>query len=170
MKKLIYLIKDTFMYYKKSIYIATAVYTLSIVCGIIIFQNEIVPINPTTIPFSDLLLHNGFTVILIIIAGIISFGILGNFVIIANGIILGRIIIGVYNSSGIYPIIHYIAPHFLFETFAILIGAAISYETYKLFYNIRHIEPKIIRLKFITICVIIILLLLSVAAFIESSL
>ncbi|MFV0382225.1 MAG: stage II sporulation protein M [Breznakia sp.] len=168
MKRLILLISDTFIYYRKSFYVAAFVYVISIVFGMLFFQNEIIPINPNKIAFHDLLKHNLFTMFLIISAGTFTFGLLGNFIIVANGVVLGRILIGVYNSSGHYPIFRYVAPHFIFETVALCIAAAISYETYKFFYNMRHVESKVISIKYVLISLFFMLLFILIAACIES--
>lgn len=112
MKKSIILIKDTLEYYKKSIFIAFILYSLSIISGMFYFSKDTITISPKSFSFGELLWHNGVTMLLIIILGIISFGLIGNFILIANGIILGRILIGVYNLYGISPLLHHIAPHF----------------------------------------------------------
>jgi len=168
LKKLMSLTKETVLYYKNGFLIAMVVYFLSILVGIFIFHNSKIPINPKALSFLELLSHNSLSVLLVIIAGIISFGLLGNFVLIANGIVLGRILIGVFNNYGISPILTNIAPHFFFETSALLMATALSYETYKLYYNIRHTEIKVIRLKYFLTGFCFIILLLVVAALIES--
>lgn len=165
-----FLIKDTFVYYKNNILIATAIYFLSIIGGIIIFHNEKIPIAPQSLSFLDLFLHNSLSVLLIIVVGLISFGVLGNLVLIANGIILGRIFAGVFNNYGISPLLSNIAPHFIFETLAILIATAISCETFKFIYNIKHSEPKVIRLKFCLVGFCLVILLLVLSALIENQL
>lgn len=165
-----FLIKDTFVYYKNNILIATAIYFLSIIGGIIIFHNEKIPIAPQSLSFLDLFLHNSLSVLLIIVVGLISFGVLGNLVLIANGIILGRIFAGVFNNYGISPLLSNIAPHFIFETLAILIATAISCETFKFIYNIKHSEPKVIRLKFCLVGLCLVILLLVLSALIENQL
>lgn len=156
--------------YKHNLSIAAVVYFISIVIGIIIFRNEKILIALQSLSFSDLFLHNGLSVFLIAAAGLISFGVLGNFVLIANGVILGRILAGVFNNYGVSPILSNIAPHFLFETSAMLIATAMSYETYKFIYNISHSEPKTIRLKFCLTGVCLVILLLIFSALIESQL
>lgn len=164
------LIRETFIYYKNSVLLATVIYFLSIIVGIIIFHNEKIPIAPQSLSFWELFLHNGLAVLLIVVTGLISFGILGNFILIANGIILGRIFIGVFNNYGISPLLSNIAPHFIFETLAILIATAISCETFKFIYNIKHNEPKVIRLKFCLVGFCLVILLLILSALIESQL
>lgn len=116
------------------------------------------------------MLHNSLSLSLIIVAGLISFGILGNFILIANGIILGRIFVGVFNNYGISPLLSNIAPHFVLETLAMLLATAISCETYKFIYNIKHNEPKVIRLKFCFVGFCVVILLLVFSASIESQL
>lgn len=165
-----FLIKDTFVYYKNNILIASTIYFLSLIVGVIIFCNEKIPVAFQSLSFLELFLHNSFSIILIVVGGLISFGILGNFVLIANGVILGRIFAGVFNNYGISPIVSNIAPHFLFETLAILIATAISYETFKFIYNIKHNEPKVIRLKFCLVGFCLVTLLLILSALIESQL
>ncbi len=165
-----FLIKDAFSYYKNSILFATAIYFLSIVVGIIIFHNEKIPIAPQSLSFLELFLHNSLSVLLIIVVGLISLGILGNLVLIANGIILGRIFAGVFNNYGLSPLLNNIAPHFIFETLAILIATAISCETFKFIYNIKHNEPKVIRLRYCIVGFCLVILLLIFSALIESQL
>ena len=115
-------------------------------------------------------LHNSLSVLLIIVVGLISLGILGNLVLIANGIILGRIFAGVFNNYGLSPLLNNIAPHFIFETLAILIATAISCETFKFIYNIKHNEPKVIRLRYCIVGFCLVILLLIFSALIESQL
>ena len=108
--------------------------------------------------------------LLIVIVGLFSFGILGNFVLAANGVILGRVLIGVFNGYGIAPILSNIAPHFIFETSAMLIATAISCETFKFIYNINHNEPKTIRLRYCLMGLCFVILLLICSCLIESRL
>lgn len=162
------LIKETLSYYKKNMILATIIYFSSVLAGIILFHDRKMPINPTPLTFLELLLHNSISMLLIVLAGIISFGILGNLLLIANGVILGSIFVGVFNNYGISPLISMVAPHFLFETLALLIAASLSYETYKLYYNIRHIEPKVIRVKYFLTGLCLVLIFLIIAALIES--
>lgn len=150
--------------------LATGEYFFSIMLGMLIFQKEIIPISPQKIPMLKLLLHNSATAGLIILLGVISFGILGNLTLIANGIILGRIIIGVFNNYGISPIISNIAPHFFFEMLALIIATSLSCETNKLLYNIKHTENKTIRLKYAFVGACLSICLLTIAAGIESNL
>lgn len=170
MKKSIILIKDTLEYYKKSIFIAFILYSLSIISGMFYFSKDTITISPKSFSFGELLWHNGVTMLLIIILGIISFGLIGNFILIANGIILGRILIGVYNLYGISPLLHHIAPHFFLETLALILCTSVSYETYKFFYNIRHIDQHVIKLRYVIINITISIIALIIAAFIECQL
>lgn len=78
--------------------------------------------------------------------------------------------IGVFNNYGISPLLSNIAPHFIFETLAILIATAISCEAFKLIYNIKHNEPKVIRLRFCLVGLCLVVLLLVFSALIESQL
>lgn len=168
MKKLTYLIKETFGYYKKFAMMASSVYCLSILTGMILFRKDVIPINPVRLSFGTLIVHNSVSVTLIVLAGLLSFGILGNLVMIPNGVVLGRILAGVFNHLGIQPVVHYAAPHFLFETAAIVAGGAVSCETYKLFYNLRHSQPKTIRLRYALTMLCTALGCLILAAIIES--
>ncbi len=52
-----FLIKETFIYYKNSILLATIIYLLSIIVGIIIFHGEKIPIAPQALSFWELLFH-----------------------------------------------------------------------------------------------------------------
>lgn len=52
-----FLIKETFIYYKNSILLATIIYLLSIIVGIIIFHGEKIPIDPQALSFWELLFH-----------------------------------------------------------------------------------------------------------------
>lgn len=170
MRKSITLIKATLEYYKKFIFVALILYCLSIIVGIICFSKDKIPVIPKSFSFLELLQHNGLTMLLIIVLGIVSFGVIGNFILIANGIVLGRILIGVYNLYGMDPILHHIAPHFFIETLALILCTAVSYETYKFFYNIRHINRQVIKLRYVTINITISIIALMIAALIESQL
>lgn len=170
MKKFTSLIRDTFRYYKKGILIAGGLYFASLLFGLVFFQKEELTIHPKALGFLELLSHNGLSAVLIIATGLISFGLLGNFVLLANGAILGRVLVGVYNNYGMSPILNNVAPHFAFETLALLIATAISYESNKFYYNMRHEERRVIRLKYVTVGLLTIFALLSLAAIIESHL
>lgn len=168
MKRLVSEIKHWFIYYKKGVFLASTVYFISLLFGLILFRSEVIPISPTTLSFFRLWAHNGVVMLLILILGIVSFGILGNLVLVSNGLILGRILVGVYNGYGFSPIVKHILPHFIFETAAIVIAGAISYETYKFFYNIRHSDTRVIRLRYVCVGIVFVVILLSIGAFIES--
>lgn len=168
LKKIISLFKNTLLYYKFGLIIALVLYLSSLFLAIFIFNNEKLKINLHSIGFFELLSHNLISASLIIIFGLISFGLLGNFILIANGAILGYIVSGVYNSYGFYPILLHVGPHFIFEISALLVSTAISYETGKFIYNVKHDTKKVIRIKFLCTGLIIILCLLIISALIES--
>ncbi|CYU74867.1 stage II sporulation protein M [Streptococcus suis] len=170
MRKFVFNLNSTAEYFKKKLLLNTLVFIVSIVVGMIFFHKEEIVINPTSQDFSSLLVNNTIVCLLIIVMGVLSFGFLGNFVLIANSVVLGRIIIGVFNLYGIVPLLHYIAPHFIFEISALLIATAISQETNKFFYNFRHQDIKIIRIKYNLIASITMFVLLVIAALIESNL
>ncbi|MBM7636037.1 stage II sporulation protein M [Streptococcus saliviloxodontae] len=170
MKKLMFNITACLKYFKNNLIFTLILFIASLLSGVIIFHSNKIPINPVSPSFNTLLLNNLLVCLTIIFSGIISFGFFGNFVLIANSVFLGRVIVGVYNMYGISPILKYLAPHFIFEITALLIATAISQETNKFFYNFRHTDIRVIRIKYDLIALLIMLTLLCVAAFIESQL
>jgi uncharacterized membrane protein SpoIIM required for sporulation len=168
LKSLIWNIKESFVYFKKAFLLAFAIYLTSFIIAIILFKNVSYSINPVRLPFLRLFLHNTGTLIIIIGAGLISCGVAGNFILVANAVSLGNIIIGVYNRYGIMPIISGVLPHFLFELIATLMATCISYETSKLFYNLRHTNIKTIHLKYDICFLVISIIFVIIAATIES--
>ncbi len=157
-------------YFKNNLLVSLALFLSAISSGIVIFKTETIQISPQKQQFI-FLFHNNFLVCLtIIVAGLLSFGILGNFVLFANGVVVGRVIVGVYNLYGITPLLRYLAPHFIFEISALLIATAISQETYKFFYNFRHPDIKVICLRYDLRAFVMMNILLVIAALIESNL
>ncbi|MBM0046169.1 stage II sporulation protein M [Anaerococcus sp. mt242] len=169
MKGLMLSIKEGVSYYKNQFIFATVLYILTLFLGIIIFRNEKISIEPKIMGFWELLAHNSISAILIIVLGIFTFGIFGNFILISNSVVLGRVIIGVINQYGMSPIIEHILPHFVFETCALLLATALSYETFKFIYNVTHDDTKVIKLRYFFLGILIILFLLIIAALIESN-
>lgn len=157
-------------YFKNNLLFSTILFFIAIGSGMIIFRTEKLVIYPHRQVFFTLLYNNFLVCLTIMIAGILSFGILGNFVLFANGVIVGRIIIGVFSLYGMKPLLHYLAPHFIFEISALIIATVISQETYKFFYNLRHVDIKIIYLRYDLGAFLIMNILLVVAALIESNL
>lgn len=168
MKKLAYETGNAFVYFKKMLLFSSTVFIISLLAGMVLFAREKIPINPTRLSFSTILTNNFLVSMTIILLGIITFGVLGQFVLIANAVILGRIFIGVFNIYGIAPLLKYVAPHFIFEITGLLFASCISCETNKFFYNFRHTEIKMIRLRYDLIFFILMCFLLIIAAFIES--
>lgn len=160
----------TIEYFRKKLVFNVFIFNFSVCLGMLIFKDERIPINPTSQNFYFLLMNNFIVCLIIIVSGILSFGFLGNFILVANSVVLGRIIIGVFNEYGITPLIRYIAPHFIFEITALLIATAISQEPNKFFYNLRHSDIKIVRIRYNLFAFATMVSLLLVAAFIESCL
>lgn len=66
--------------------------------------------HPKSLTFLATFEHNALSWVMLIVFGIISFGI-GNSILVAyNGLILGLTLIGVYNTNGLTPIITGIGP------------------------------------------------------------
>ena len=166
---LVFNFRDAIVYFRKTLLFCSIVLFLSIIAGIIIFSRESITINPTSLSFTTIFKNNFLVALAIMISGILTFGLFGNFIIIANGVVLGRVLIGVFNVYGIHPLIQYIGPHFIFEMTGLLFAYCISCETNKFFYNFRHTDLKIIRLKYNLVFLIVSILLLAIAAFIESN-
>lgn len=161
---------ESFVYFKNNLLFSLCLFLVGLGSGSLIFRTEKIPITPQKQAFFTLLQNNFLVCLTIIVAGILSFGILGNFVLLANAVVLGRIFIGVYNLYGIAPLLRYLAPHFIFEITALLLATVISQETYKFFYNFRHVEPKIIYLRYDLAAFGLMLIFLGVAALIEANL
>lgn len=163
-------VRAMLVYFKNNLLFSTILFLLAIGSGMIIFRTEKLAIAPHRQAFWTLLYNNFLVCVTIMLAGILSFGILGNFVLIANGVVVGRVIIGVFSLYGMKPLLHYLAPHFIFEISALIIATVISQETYKFFYNLRHIDIKRIYLRYDLGAFLIMDVLLVIAALIESNL
>lgn len=136
--------------------------------GIIFFRNKTYTIHKQSLKFFQIFFNNYKLAILIIITGLITVGILSTLIIFVNGILLGDILIGVYNKYSLSPILTGVAPHFIFELSALCIAAAISYESIKIIrvlFNEKYTNK--IHIKSLFINFILMTILFIVASIIE---
>lgn len=117
---------------KKQIFISFSFYFIGILVGMFLSRNQKYTTNPQNLKFAYIFLNNYKLSILIIIIGLITVGIASSIILFANGVILGDILIGVFNKYSILPILTGVAPHFVFEVLALCIATSISYESIKL--------------------------------------
>lgn len=117
---------------KKGFFFSFCIYFIGIFVGIILFRNKTYTIHKTNLKFIHIFFNNYKLGILIIVTGLITIGILSTLIIFCNGIILGDILVGVYNKYNLSPIFTGVAPHFIFEVFALCIATSISYESIKI--------------------------------------
>lgn len=168
--KYLYKIIDSFKYFKIQILIATLVYSSELLSGMIFFRNNFYDINPQKLTFLKIFTTNFGVAMIIIIFGLLSCGIMSITILFANGLLLGDILIGVYNKYGTMPLITGILPHFFFEIIGLILATCISFETYKLLYNLKHENIKIIRFSHNLRMLILMIVLIFLAAIIESNL
>lgn len=169
MEKLISNIKQSFLYFEKQFMVYFFLYIVSIILGIIINFNQYDIINEVSLSFWNIFAQNLRLSLILIIVGFFTFGIISALVLIFNGFILGYVLIVIYNSYGILPILTGIMPHFFLEMIALILACCISRESHKFIYNMRYSTVKTIRIRnsFYTFMVMLILLIL--ASGIESS-
>lgn len=122
-------IKRIFKGYIYYFLLSAFVYFVCIGLGIFISHKTKLTIHPTDMKLLPTLLHNWLIGAVLIIIGIVSFG-LGNTLFIGyNGLMLGITLMGAYNSSGITPIISGVIPHAVTEILATLICCTLGYES-----------------------------------------
>jgi len=116
---------------KKQIFISFCVYFIGALIGAFLSRNQEYTTNAQNLKFMYIFLNNYKLSLLIIIIGFITVGIGSTVFLFANGIMLGDILIGVYNKYSLLPILTGVAPHFIFEVLALCIATSISYESIK---------------------------------------
>ncbi|GEP64806.1 hypothetical protein CBE01nite_25740 [Clostridium beijerinckii] len=114
---------------KKQILISFSFYFIGIIVGMFLSRNQEYTTNPQNLKFAYIFFNNYRLSILIIIIGLITVGIGSSIMLFTNGVILGDILIGVFNKYSVWPILTGVAPHFIFEISALCIATSISYES-----------------------------------------
>ncbi len=170
MKNLSRKLIDSIRYFKKPFMYVSLVYLFSIVCGVLIFRTSSYRLHPKRLSFLTIFINNASIVGIIIVLGAFTLSLAAYLVIIFNGLYLGNVLISVWNMYGIEPILTGILPHFFFEATAILFAACIGIESRKILYNFRHVDGKKIHIRYSLYMFPVILILLVIAALIESNL
>lgn len=138
--------------------------------GVVNNLKEIYSINPTNLEFLPLFKHNLFIMLIVVVLGLVTFGLGG--VIFGSITVykLGAIFYSIIMKYGWSPIITGVLPHALFELTAILLAMLIGFEPCRqlLMYQINHRQNWHLEIKTITTLAIISIILLFIAAIIES--
>lgn len=121
--------------------------------------------------FIDIVINNS-VLCFILILGVITLGLSSFILLILNGIYLGSALQYSINSVGLVSTLKLFIPHAIFEIPAIILSASIGFLLITCIVLKGHFKIKInfkYFLKYFSICILIIAILIILAAFIEST-
>ncbi|MDR2082845.1 MAG: stage II sporulation protein M [Candidatus Ancillula trichonymphae] len=147
--------------------ISLCIYIISFGIAAFLSRNQTYTIDYKGLGFTDLFFHNQIQGLTIILYGLLTFGIGNSVLLVINAFnAAGVVVILVYNSYGIRPLLLHFFPHALFEISALIIFTTIVYILSNILFSldVDNLLGKIKRLL-----LVIASLLLVIAAIIESA-
>lgn len=123
--------------------------------------------------FLPTLIHNLEICAVLVIGGLLTFGIVNTLFLAYNATMVGITVKEVWNKYGASPLIHGVLPHGLVEIAGTVILSTLGYESYRIFRAVkadatvdRH---AVVRVREVLLLLFIGLALIGIAAFIEST-
>ncbi len=108
-----------------------AVYITGFGLGIGIAYNKKATIHPQKMAFVPTSIHNLEVVLVLVIGGILTFGIFNTLFLGYNALMLGMTVKSVWDKYGAAPLVHGVLPHGLIEIAGTLILNTLGYESYR---------------------------------------
>ncbi len=150
-----------------------AIYVLGLFIGIgIAFHGE-ATIHPQHMAFFSTLVHNLEICAVLVIGGLLTFGIINTLFLAYNAAMVGIIIKEVWNKYGAAPLIHGVLPHGLVEITGTVILSTLGYESYRILRAVKADATvdrrEVIRVREVLWLLFLGVFLMGIAAFIEST-
>lgn len=100
------------------------------------FQRE-ATIHPHTLAFAPIFMHNIAIGMVLVVGGLLTFGIVTTLFLGFNATMLGMTVTEVWNRYGPAPLIHGMLPHGVVEITGTLILNTLGYESYRIFKTLK---------------------------------
>ena len=123
------MIIDVIKYARKQIVVSVIFYFLGILLGVLLFWSKSLDFNHTYNTWITIFINNLKVAMMIIIIGLITFGIGNSIMLVMNGCILGSVIKSLINLKMESAIITGLFPHMFLEIIGLILCSAISYES-----------------------------------------
>jgi len=157
------------IYFSKGIAASVIMYSIGIIMGLLLFNKSDIKLDPQSYKMIEIFINNFKVAMIIWISGLLTLGIASSLLLVVNGGVLGGAIAILVSNYGIFSVVRYILPHAILEIPVYIMFSSMSFELLRLIINRCLGKDFTIHIRHSIFCFIAGVVLLIIAAIIESS-